>query len=90
LKRKRPSRTELRNRKLWRKLFRSYLTGDRVSIPDYNRRGFIIGKVWIQDHWEYEVKFDHYMRLSRKYFPGRKARLGGFSGVLYEDMRFIR
>lgn len=77
-------------RQFWRKFFRSYFIGDRVSIPNYGRRGTIINKVWVQNHWEYEVEFDHYMRLPKEYFPGEKKRCYGFSGIRYEDMKFIR
>lgn len=84
-------------KKFWRSFFKEYFVGDRVSIPDYNRKGFIVRKFWSPanlyvpvPHWEYEVKFDHALRLDRKFFPIGKRLCDGFFGISYDEMRFIR
>lgn len=44
---------------VWRKIFGAFFIGDRVQVPSLeNRKGKITNKVWIGNHWEYEVEFD--------------------------------
>lgn len=84
-------------RKFWRIFFRELFVGDRVSIPDYERRGYITKKFWVPGnvyvpipHWEYEVEFDHAMKMDPTIFPKGERFCGGFAGVCFQDMKFIR
>jgi len=66
-----------------------------VKIPDYDRTGTIVKKFWVpgdafdsNPHWEYEVEFDHVMRL--EFYPPDKSRCGGMASLHFEDLELVK
>jgi len=73
---------------LWRKLFGVYFKGDRVKVKILDDRpGKIDGKHFINGHWEYDVHFDHAMRISN--FPPKKRLIYGIRGLSFEYLELL-